>query len=53
VFAYTTTDKPDYLPGEVVTIKGDNSDGDFYQVGVPVDVVVTGPTVDDHYYCTS
>jgi len=53
VFAYTTTDKPDYIPGEVVTIKGDNSDGDFYQVGVPVDVVVTGPTVDDHYYCTS
>ena len=53
VFAYTTTDKPDYSPGEIVTIMGDNSDGLFYQVGVAVDVVVTGPTVNDHYYCTS
>ncbi|PKO06774.1 MAG: hypothetical protein CVU41_05425 [Chloroflexi bacterium HGW-Chloroflexi-3] len=53
VFAYTDTDKDDYQPGELVTIFGDNSDGLFYQEGVVVDVVVTGPTPDDHYYCTS
>ena len=52
VYAFTDTDKDDYLPGEIVIIFGDNSDGAGYQEGISVDVDVTGPT-GDHYYCTS
>jgi uncharacterized repeat protein (TIGR01451 family) len=52
VNAYTYTDKADYQPGELVTIFGDNSNGDLYAIGVPVTVDVTGPS-DDHYFCTS
>jgi hypothetical protein len=37
------TDKPDYSPGQVVTIHGDNSDGAGYLEGETVDVAVVGP----------
>src|SRR5262245_33835095 len=37
------TDKPDYSPGQVVTISGDNSDGAGYLAGETVDVNVVGP----------
>ena len=37
------TDKPDYSPGEVVTISGDNSDGAGFLAGETVHVDVLGP----------
>jgi hypothetical protein len=37
------TDKPDYSPGEVVTISGDNSNDAGYLAGETVHVDVTGP----------
>jgi hypothetical protein len=37
------TDLPDYAPGSVVTIRGDNSDGAGYQAGETVHVDVAGP----------
>ncbi|MEN6410866.1 MAG: hypothetical protein ABFD44_14280, partial [Anaerolineaceae bacterium] len=43
VYAYTDTDKPDYSPGETVTIFGDNRDGTGYLAGETVQVDVTGP----------
>jgi len=50
VDAFTNTDKQDYLPGETVTIWGENSDGIVYQAGIPVEVVVTGPN-SETYSC--
>src|SRR5258706_3402393 len=41
--AGTSTNQPDYAPGSVVTISGDNSDGAGYLAGEPVHVDVTGP----------
>ena len=41
--AYTWTDKPDYSPGETVTIHGDNSDGAGYLADEPIFVEVWGP----------
>src|SRR5258706_10652282 len=41
--AATNTNQPDYAPGSVVTISGDNSDGAGYLAGEPVHVDVTGP----------
>ncbi len=45
VNAYTYTDKPEYTPGSVVTISGDNSDGDAYNFVAQelVKVDVAGP----------
>ncbi len=43
VFAAVWTDKPDYAPGETVTIFGDNSDGAGYLPGETVRVEVSGP----------
>src|SRR3990172_518820 len=43
VLAAVSTDKPDYAPGEVVTIRGDNSDGAGYLAGETVHVDVSGP----------
>jgi hypothetical protein len=37
------TDKPDYSPGEVVTISGDNSDGAGFAAGETVNVDVSSP----------
>jgi len=37
------TDLPDYAPGSVVTISGDNSDGAGYLAGETVYVDVNGP----------
>jgi hypothetical protein len=42
-YAAVSTDQPDYSPGSVVTISGDNSDGAGYLPGETVDVVVSGP----------
>ncbi|HXF51919.1 MAG TPA: PKD domain-containing protein [Dehalococcoidia bacterium] len=42
-FARVWTDKPDYAPGETVTISGDNSDGAGYLPGETVVVDVVGP----------
>ena len=42
-FAATWTDKPDYYPGSVVTISGDNSDRAGYAAGETVHVDVLGP----------
>jgi hypothetical protein len=42
-FAYVTTDQPDYAPGSVVTISGDNSDGAGYLPVETVRVDVAGP----------
>ncbi|MHB1317142.1 MAG: PxKF domain-containing protein [Anaerolineae bacterium] len=41
--AATWTDEPDYSPGSVVTISGDNSDGAGYLPGETVQVAVLGP----------
>ena len=41
--AYVSTDQPDYSPGSVVTISGDNSDGVGFQAGEGIHVDVTGP----------
>ena len=41
--AYVNTDKPDYSPGETVTVSGDNSDGAGYLTGETVHVDVSGP----------
>ncbi len=41
--AATSTNQPDYVPGSVVTISGDNSDGVGYLAGETVHVDVTGP----------
>src|SRR5512140_2822301 len=41
--AYTGTDQPDYQPGAVVTINGDNSDGAGYAAGETVVVNASGP----------
>src|SRR5688572_18738380 len=41
--AMATTDLPDYAPGSVVTIYGDNSDGSGYLPAETVQVDVTGP----------
>src|SRR6266542_4771935 len=43
VFATVSTDQPDYSPGSVVTISGDNSNGAGYLAGETVDVAVSGP----------
>src|SRR3970282_337561 len=43
VLADGTPDKPDYAPGSVVTISGDNSDGAGYLPGETVHVDVSGP----------
>ena len=43
VNAYTTTDKPDYQPGELVTISGQNFEIAAYDEALPVQVYVTGP----------
>src|SRR3990172_9811805 len=46
VSAFTTTDKPDYQPGDTVTISGDNSDGqNLYTPGAGILVKVIGPDV--------
>jgi hypothetical protein len=37
------TDQADYVPGSVVTISGDNSDGAGYLAGETVHLAVTGP----------
>jgi hypothetical protein len=37
------TDQPDYVPGSVVTVSGDNSDGAGYLPGETVHVDVSGP----------
>ncbi len=42
-FAHVQTDQPDYAPGSVVTISGDNSDGAQYLAGETVHVDVAGP----------
>ena len=42
-FAAVWTDKPDYSPGSVVTISGDNTDGAGYAAGETVHVDVAGP----------
>src|SRR5437870_5230801 len=42
-FAHVQTDQPDYAPGSVVTISGDDSDGAQYLAGETVHVDVTGP----------
>ncbi len=47
VNAYTYTDKPDYQPGEIVTILGDNSDGAGYIPGATLKVYVYGPDAPD------
>lgn len=39
----TWTDQPDYQPGSVVTISGDNRDGAGYLPGETVQVAVSGP----------
>src|SRR6185503_12461572 len=41
--AMATIDQPDYAPGSVVTISGDNSDGIGYLPAETVHVDVTGP----------
>ena len=38
-----STDQPDYAPGHVVTISGDNSDGAGFLPGENVHVDVSGP----------
>src|SRR3990172_2086745 len=46
VSAFTTTDKPEYTPGSIVTISGDNTDVDIehnFAAGEPVIVEVVGP----------
>jgi hypothetical protein len=43
VFATVSTDQPDYSPGSVVTISGDNSNGAGYLAGETVHVDVSGP----------
>jgi hypothetical protein len=43
VTAAVWTDQPDYSPGSVVTISGDNSDGAGFLPGETVDVAVSGP----------
>jgi hypothetical protein len=43
VSAYVTTDNPEYSPGSIVTISGDNSDGAGYLPGETIRVVVNGP----------
>src|SRR3989304_2906766 len=43
VSAAVWTDQPDYTPGSVVTISGDNSNGAGYLPGETVDVAVSGP----------
>jgi len=43
VLAAVQTDKPDYAPGSVVTISGDNSNGAGYLAGETVHVDVSGP----------
>jgi hypothetical protein len=40
---YVSTDQPDYSPGSVVTITGDNSNGAGYVAGNSVAVDVSGP----------
>ena len=42
-FATVQTDQPDYTPGSVVTISGDNSNGAGYLAGETVSVEVSGP----------
>ena len=42
-FATVQTDQPDYTPGSVVTISGDNSNGVGYLAGEAVSVEVSGP----------
>ena len=42
-FATVQTDQPDYTPGSVVTISGDNSNGAGYLAGEAVSVEVSGP----------
>src|SRR3990170_790451 len=42
-FASVSTDQPDYAPGSVVTISGDNSNGAGYLAGETVAVSVSGP----------
>ena len=42
-FATVWTDQPDYAPGSVVTISGDNSNGAGYLAGETVHVDVSGP----------
>jgi hypothetical protein len=43
VSAAVSTDQPDYSPGSVVTISGDNSNGAGYLPWETVDVAVSGP----------
>ncbi|HSR20909.1 MAG TPA: MBG domain-containing protein, partial [Anaerolineales bacterium] len=43
-FAAAQSDQPDYAPGAVVTISGDNSDGAGYLPDETVTVDVTGPS---------
>ena len=42
-FATVQTDQPDYTPGSIVTISGDNSNGAGYLAGEIIPVSVSGP----------
>jgi uncharacterized repeat protein (TIGR01451 family) len=43
VYAYVNTDIPEYSPGSIVTISGDNSDRAGYLPGETIKVFVSGP----------
>ena len=45
-FAQVETRSPSYLPGDIVTIYGDNSDNAGYLPGEPVQVTASGPSGD-------
>lgn len=54
VQAFTDTDKKDYAPGSVVTVRGDNSNfeaGKGYQPGETVKVTVTQPVLTSALIC--